>query len=113
MREGMTDIRIAKAPCSWGSLEFEGMEGESIAYEQMLDELRDTDYVGTELGDWGYMPTEPTALKASLNGGSLALVGAYVPVPPKNPVPLLREEAQPLQVHGFTPGEAKAGQPSQ
>lgn len=50
----MTDIRIANAPVSWGSFEFEGLEGESIAYGQMLDELCDTGYVGTELGDWGY-----------------------------------------------------------
>jgi hypothetical protein len=37
----MTDIRMANAPCSWGALEFEGLEGEEIAYGQMLDELRE------------------------------------------------------------------------
>ena len=37
----MTDakIHIGNAPCSWGTLEFEGMEDERIEYEQMLDEL--------------------------------------------------------------------------
>ena len=73
------DIRVANAPCSWGALEFEGMGG-GIAYGQMLDELRDTGYVGTELGDWGYMPTEPTALKEELERRKLAMVGAFVPV---------------------------------
>lgn len=76
----MTDIRIANAPCSWGALEFEGLSGESIAYGQMLDELRETGYVGTELGDWGYMPTDPTALREDLERRNLAMVGAFVPV---------------------------------
>src|ERR1700730_15385536 len=70
-RSSMMDIRVANAPCSWGALEFEGLEGE-IAYGQMLDELRDSGYVGTELGDWGYMPTEPVALKEELQKRSRA-----------------------------------------
>ena len=76
----MANIRIANAPCSWGSLEFEGLEGESIAYGQMLDELRDSGYVGTELGDWGYMPTEPAMLKMELQRRQLVMVGVFVPV---------------------------------
>ncbi|HLZ60612.1 MAG TPA: TIM barrel protein [Ktedonosporobacter sp.] len=76
----MTAIRIANAPCSWGTLEFAGMSGERITYEQMLDELRDTGYVGSELGDWGFMPTEPVALKEELAKRSLTMVGAFVPV---------------------------------
>ena len=73
-------IRIANAPCSWGALEFEGMVGDVIGYRQMLDELRDTGYTGTELGDWGFMPAEPTALRAELERRGLAMVGAFVPV---------------------------------
>jgi len=76
----MTNIRIANAPCSWGALEFEGLAGEPIGYRQMLDELRETGYTGTELGDWGFMPTEPDALQAELAGRGLAMVGAFVPV---------------------------------
>src|SRR5690349_8288270 len=73
-------IHIANAPCSWGTLEFEGLEGERIGYRQMLDELRDTGYTGTELGDWGFMPTEPDALRAELERRELTMVGAFVPV---------------------------------
>jgi len=74
-------IRVANAPCSWGALEFEGLDqGGAIGYRQMLDELRDTGYVGTELGDWGYMPTEPAVLKAELARRELTMVGAFVPV---------------------------------
>jgi len=73
-------IRIANAPCSWGALEFEGMAGEQIGYRQMLDQLRETGYTGTELGDWGFMPPEPDALRAELAQRALAMVGAFVPV---------------------------------
>ncbi len=76
----MATIRMANAPCSWGSLEFEGLEGEAIPYGQMLDELKETGYLGTELGDWGYMPTEPEKLHAELAGRGLVMLGAFVPV---------------------------------
>lgn len=94
----MTDIRIANAPCSWGALEFEGLEGEEIPYGQMLDELRDTGYIGTELGDLGYLPAEPAALRQELERRNLALVGAFVPVALKNPDAHARGEAHALKV---------------
>ena len=53
-------IKIANAPCSWGVLEFE-LEGEAMGYQQVLDEIAATGYAGTELGDWGFMPTDPAA----------------------------------------------------
>src|SRR5438045_924028 len=96
-RNTMMDIRVANAPCSWGALEFEGMGG-GIAFRQMLDELRDTGYVGTELGDWGYMPTEPVALKEELERRKLAMVGAFVPVALKNSDAIAQGEAHALKV---------------
>jgi hypothetical protein len=51
--KGETMIGIANAPCSWGSLEFE-LEGESPDYGQVLNEIVETGYVGTELGDRGF-----------------------------------------------------------
>lgn len=76
----MSTIHVANAPCSWGSLEFEGLEGETIPYGQMLDELKETGYTGTELGDWGYMPTQPEQLHAELARRELMMLGAFVPV---------------------------------
>jgi inosose dehydratase len=76
----MATIRIANAPCSWGSLEFEGLDGEAIAYGQMLNELKETGYEGTELGDWGYMPNDPDVLYAELSARAVTLLGAFVPV---------------------------------
>jgi inosose dehydratase len=71
-------IRVANAPCSWGVLEFG--ETSSAPVDQVLDEIRETGYAGTELGDWGFMPTDPDALSRTLAARGLALVGAFVPV---------------------------------
>ena len=74
-------IKIANAPCSWGALEFDLEEkSEEIGFEQVLDEIKETGYIGTELGDWGYMPTDPALLKAELDKRELELLGAFVPV---------------------------------
>ncbi len=73
-------MRVGNAPCSWGTLEFEGMAGETLTCQRMLDELAATGYAGTELGDWGFMPTEPAALNGELARRNLTLLGAFVPV---------------------------------
>ncbi len=85
MSESQAHIRIANAPCSWGTLEFEGLAGEQVGYRQMLDELAETGYTGTELGDWGYMPTDPDALRAELAARCLTMLGAFVLVALKDP----------------------------
>jgi inosose dehydratase len=76
----MAKLLVGNAPCSWGALEFEGIKGETIGYAQMLDELAGTGYTGTELGDWGYMPTDPAVLRGELERRGLAMLGAFVPV---------------------------------
>jgi inosose dehydratase len=72
-------IKIGNAPCSWGVLEF-NLEGEAAGYAQVLDEMRDTGYVGTELGDWGFMPTDPARLQAEMDRRGLQMLSAFVPV---------------------------------
>src|SRR5262245_48208663 len=72
-------IRIANAPCSWGVLEFD-LPGKALGYSQVLNEISATGYSGTELGDWGFMPTDPAALKEQLQARGLDLLGAFVPV---------------------------------
>ncbi|GGW29084.1 sugar phosphate isomerase/epimerase family protein [Arenibacter certesii] len=74
-------IKIANAPCSWGALEFDLEEkSDEIGFEQVLDEIKETGYLGTELGDWGFMPTDPSKLKAEISKRGLQLLGAFVPV---------------------------------
>ncbi|MCC5927794.1 MAG: TIM barrel protein [Cyclobacteriaceae bacterium] len=75
----MGKIQIANAPCSWGALEFE-LEGKALGYEQVLDEMHETGYAGTELGDWGFMPTDPAELHTVIKARLLQLLGAFVPV---------------------------------
>lgn len=68
-------IRTANAPCSWGVIE--NVAGETGGYRTVLDEMAETGYVGTELGDWGFMPTEAAALRAELDARGLALVASF------------------------------------
>lgn len=77
-------IKIANAPCSWGVLEFD-LEGEAAGYNQVLDEIVQTGYQGTELGDWGFMPTDPKQLRHEIHSRGLTLLGAFVPVMLKDP----------------------------
>jgi inosose dehydratase len=72
-------IRVANAPCSWGVLEFESTAAPA-SYSTVLDEIRDSGYSGTELGDWGFMPTDPAQLRRELDERRLSLIGAFVPV---------------------------------
>jgi inosose dehydratase len=74
-------IRIANAPCSWGALEFDlDQKSEPIGFEHVLNEIQETGYAGTELGDWGFMPTQPSLLYQEIQGRNLELLGAFVPV---------------------------------
>ncbi len=74
----MADIRIGNAPCSWGTLEFGSVKGDRTSPSDMLDELAAAGYTGTELGDWGFFPTDPARLAAELKQRQLDLTGAYV-----------------------------------
>jgi inosose dehydratase len=74
-----TSLKVANAPCSWGALEFD-WAGPAPDAAQVLDEMAATGYAGTELGDWGFMPTEPGPLRAEVQRRGLALIGAFVPV---------------------------------
>jgi inosose dehydratase len=72
-------IRVANAPCSWGVLEFEKAAA-GMPAAQVLDEMAAAGYAGTELGDWGFLPTDPRALAADVQRRALSLVGAFVPI---------------------------------
>ncbi len=71
-------LQVANAPCSWGIIE--NIEGERYDYARVLDEIAATGYAGTELGDWGFMPTEPAKLRAELDLRGLRMLGSWVSV---------------------------------
>lgn len=73
---GRKMIKVANAPCSWGVIE--NIEGERITYEKVINEIQETGYVGTELGDWGFMPTDPKELADELTSRGLEMVGSWV-----------------------------------
>jgi len=70
--------RVANAPCSWGVIENVG--GEREGYAWVLDEMHETGYQGTELGDWGFMPTDPDTLRQELAARNLKLLASWVSV---------------------------------
>src|SRR5260370_38173518 len=45
-----------------------------------MDEIAEAGYEGTELGPWGYYPTDPHALKVELDARGLVLASAFCPV---------------------------------
>ncbi len=72
-------IRLGNSPVSWGIFEFEAIE-KKYSYQQVLNQIAATGYSGLELGAWGFLPTDPAALRSELERRTLNLLSAYVPV---------------------------------
>ena len=71
--------RVATAPISWGVCEVPGW-GYQLPVHRVLAEMRAAGFTHTELGSWGYLPTEPTELRTTLAGHGLGLLGGFVPL---------------------------------
>lgn len=71
-------LQVANAPCSWGVIE--NIAGERYDYARVLDELAGSGYRGAELGDWGFMPTDPARLRDELDRRQLTLLASWVSV---------------------------------
>jgi len=101
-------MRVANAPCSWGTIE--GF-GDLTPWATMLDELSETGYAGTELGDLGYLPDEPAALRAALERRGLVMLGGFEGIPLRRPgiVPERRERL--LRVARLLASVAQVGDP--
>ena len=72
-------MKLGTAPISWGVCELPDW-GIVLPYEQVLDEMADLGYAGTELGPWGYLPKEAARLEKELRARRLTLAGAFCPV---------------------------------
>ena len=77
-------IKVGNAPVSWGVMEVAGW-GQQVPYGQVLDEISEAGYAGSELGPYGYFPTEPNALMSELSARGLQLVAGFVPIPLAHP----------------------------
>ncbi len=108
----MTTIPVGNAPCSWGTLEFEGTQADRFTHRNMLDELVETGYAGSELGDWGFMPTSPDRLAPEFRSRQIALTGAFVGVDLKDPAAHAPGQATVVQTaHLLADTAAKLAQP--
>lgn len=103
-------LKLGNAPCSWGTIE--GMnESERLSYETMLNELAGADYRGTELGDYGFMPTDAAVLRAELEARDLSMLGAYVDVALREPAAQEEGLGRVLTVARLLKGVASVGDP--
>ncbi len=77
-------FRFASAPVSWGVEDYPGPAWEQ-PYERLLDEMLAGGYTGTELGPYGYFPTDPAVLEQALNRRGMAMLCSFVPVKLSDP----------------------------
>jgi len=79
MSELKERFQFASAPDSWGVLDYPGPSWEQ-SYETMLDEMVEAGYTGSELGPYGFFPTDPRILQPQLEKRKLKLLASFVPV---------------------------------
>lgn len=79
MADVASQFHFACAPDSWGVLDYPGPSWNQ-SYEKMLDEMLAAGYTGTELGPYGFFPTDAAVLKPQLDKRNLKLLGSFVPV---------------------------------
>ena len=77
----MFNVKVGNAPVSWGVTSVEADRGGALDYRQVMDEIAAAGYQGTELGPFGYYPTDATQLRAELEQRQLQLASSYVPLP--------------------------------
>jgi inosose dehydratase len=70
-------IGVASAPVSWGIMESVPFPP-AYPYGRVLDEIAQAGYAGTELGPYGFLPTEPAELRRELERRQLTLCSAFV-----------------------------------
>lgn len=86
-------FKFASAPDSWGVLDYPGPSWDQ-SYEKMLGEMAAAGYSGTELGPYGFFPTDAAALRSRLVEHNLQLLGSFVPVSLSDPGSLAIAVAQ-------------------
>src|SRR5215208_1442540 len=71
--------KLAGAPISWGICEVPGW-GRMLPPERVLSEMASLGFRATEMGPVGYLPSDPSELRALLDRHAIGLVGAFVPL---------------------------------
>src|SRR5512140_100902 len=78
------ELHVANAPVSWGITEIKGVAA-TLPFGTVLDEIAACGYEATELGPYGYLPTDPAKLQDELARRNLQLTSAFVPLRLKDP----------------------------
>jgi inosose dehydratase len=84
MTQQSSRFKFASAPDSWGVLDYPSPSWEQ-SYQKMLDEMVLAGYTGTELGPYGFLPTDAKLLQDELSPRKLKLLGSFVPVTLSDP----------------------------
>jgi inosose dehydratase len=69
-----------------------------VPWQRYLDEVAQAGYGGTELGPYGYLPTDPAQLRAALDARGLQLTAGFVMLPLEDPTTYAAVESQTLKV---------------
>jgi inosose dehydratase len=69
-------LTIGSAPDSWGV--WFADEPRQTPWHRFLDEIAEAGYAWTELGPFGYLPTDPKILKQELDKRGLKVTGSFV-----------------------------------
>ena len=72
----LSSLRLGTAPDSWGV--WFADDPQQLPWSSYLDEVQRAGYVWTELGPYGYLPTDPTRLNDELDRRGLTLTGGTV-----------------------------------
>ncbi len=79
LKEGrVKTINIANAPCSWGIIE--DHRWPNTTPTQFLSQVAEAGYDGTELGPYGFLPTDAVELKELIDRHDLKINASWVPV---------------------------------
>ena len=70
------NLKIGTAPISWGVLL--PSDAKETPWNRYLDEVAEAGYEWTELGPYGYLPTDPTELKKELKQRGLQISSGYI-----------------------------------
>ena len=69
------NIRLGSAPDSWGV--WFPSDPKQIPWQRFLDEIAEAGYEWTELGPYGYLPTDLPTLRAELARRGLKVTAAF------------------------------------
>lgn len=76
-------LTIGSAPDSWGV--WFPSDPRQIPWHRFLDEIAEAGYEWTELGPFGYLPTDPKTLRAEMDKRGLKVTGSFVMADLANP----------------------------